>query len=224
MSAKKISLLIVDDQQIVCDGIAALIEREKNMRVARVAYGGKAAVEMALELRPDVIVMDVQMPDMNGVEAARAIRKAWPEAKIVGLTLYQEQENVRQMLEAGALGFVLKKSASYELKEAVMAAYKGRKYLSSHVMDLLVKHAPPPANARNLAAIASLTAKQRDLLARLCGNHTLAEIAEARGVSYQAVHNQVAKLMRRFGVKTVRALARFYSENGLLGGLAGRET
>src|SRR5258706_13064726 len=130
-----IRVLLADDHVVVLDGLRLLVEKQPNMTVVGVASNGLEVVQQAMQLRPDVVVMDIAMPELNGVEATRQIQASVPSARVVILSMHSTPEHIFQALRAGALGYVLKQSAGAELVEAIRAVNRGHQYLSNKLKE-----------------------------------------------------------------------------------------
>lgn len=127
---QRINVLLADDHTIVREGIRSLLEARKEIKVVGEASTGKEAVEKAGEIRPDIVIMDISMPILNGLEATRQIRRLYPECKVLVLTMHENRESVRQILKAGAIGYVIKKSAAGQLFNAIDAVNRGEAFLA----------------------------------------------------------------------------------------------
>jgi DNA-binding NarL/FixJ family response regulator len=159
-STEKIRVMIADDHPIVCKGLSAIIRAERDMRVVGEAADGRQLIQMFREHRPDVTLIDLRMPVMNGVEAVRAIRKEFPDAGIIILTTYKGDEDIFRALEAGAQGYLLKGMPPHELLDAIRNVHLGLRYLPPPVLETL-------AGALKVAAFQHRTTKQFYHLARL---------------------------------------------------------
>ena len=133
-----IKILIADDHAIVAEGLKHLVEAQSDLQVVGTVGDGRAAVRAAKETEPDVVLMDLSMPELNGADAARAIIDERPECKVIVLSMYAEREYVRRALKAGATGYVVKRSAAKELVEAIRAVHAGQRYLSPRVADVVI--------------------------------------------------------------------------------------
>jgi DNA-binding NarL/FixJ family response regulator len=206
---KKIKVLIVDDHTLVRDGIRALLALIADIEVAGEASNGKEALEKVKELRPDVVIMDLAMPIMGGLEATRRIRKEFPETRVVALTQYDDSEYVIPVIEAGACGYVTKMVASSELTSAIQAAYRGESFLSPSAAAALVEEYQQKAHSDGEKdRYQQLTDREREVLKLVAEGHTTREIADMLFVSVKSVewyrHNLMAKLNIRSNTELIK--------------------
>jgi DNA-binding NarL/FixJ family response regulator len=194
----KIALLLVDDQQLFIESLRYVIGGiASDMEVLGVASDGAQAVSMAEELRPDVILMDVRMPEMDGVDAARLIGERLPEAKVIMLSTFLDEEYLRASLDRGAKGYLLKSVSPEELLEAVRAVYRGSTLFSGQVASLLVDRRAKGSEA-SLESLSRRELEVARLMARSFGNR---EIASKLGLSEQTVRNYISSVYFKLEVK-----------------------
>jgi DNA-binding NarL/FixJ family response regulator len=211
---KRPRVLIADDHSLILTGIRALLEAE--CEVVGQVEDGRALVEEALRLRPDLVILDISLPLLNGIEAARQIRKAWPEAKLLFLTMHSDPFYLREALQAGALGYLLKSSANEELQKAVGEVLKGQNYVTESIPWQVRDTLSTPSG--RLVRSTSLTARQKEVLQLLAEGRGNKEIAGLLGVSVKTVEFHRSQLMRTLGVHTAAELARFAVRLGLVEG------
>jgi DNA-binding NarL/FixJ family response regulator len=198
MKDGKIGILLVDDQQLFVESLRYVIGGIAcDMEVLGVAPDGVRAVAMAEELRPDVILMDVRMPEMDGVDAARLIGERLPEAKVVMLSTFLDEEYLRASLDRGAKGYLLKSVSPEELLEAVRAVYRGSTLFSGRVASLLVDRGAKGSEA-SLESLSRRELEVTRLMARSFGNR---EIASKLGLTEQTVRNYISSIYFKLGVK-----------------------
>jgi len=192
---KKIRVLVAEDHETVRQGLRMLIDAEPDMEVIGEAGDGRTALARVDALRPDVAVLDVAMPEMNGLQAAREIRRRSPETAVVALTRYADPAYVQALLEAGARGYVLKQSASRELLKAIRAAARGEQYLDSRL-------AAPMRTAPGQGGRApGITERETEVLRLVARGHSNKEIAASLGVSVKTVEVHKANAMRKLGLQ-----------------------
>ena len=208
-----ISVLIADDHTIVRDGLKMLLESQADVRVVGAVGGGREAVEQATRLRPDVVVLDISMPDLNGIEAARRIRAACPQARIIMLSMHEDAEHVHQALGAGASGYLLKDSAGAEVAVAVRAVHAGRRYLSERIGDLVISGYLGQDGADS--PIESLSQRERDILHLIMDGHSNPEAARRLNLSVKTVETYRSRMMQKLGLKSVAELVKFAISHGL---------
>ncbi|MEI8357733.1 MAG: hypothetical protein RL698_2250 [Pseudomonadota bacterium] len=223
----KTRVLLVDDHTLVRAGIRKLLEAIPEVEVVGEAGTGREALAGMRQFGPDVVVMDIGMPDMNGLEATALMRAEKPLVKVLILSMHRADEYVLEAMRVGAAGYLLKESATAELGLAIEAASRGEKYLSPAVSGAIVRSAmapgetPPPGAAAGLVtnaseASAKLTPRQRDILRRIAAGGSTKEIAYDLGLSSKTVETHRAQLMDRLGIHDVAGLVRFAIRIGLV--------
>ncbi len=210
---KKMRVLLADDHSLVLDGIRRLLEGHCDLIGS--ANDGRALVEAARRLAPDAVVLDVSMPILNGIDAAREIKKTLPTIKLVFLSMYSNAIYLRKALEAGASAYVLKSGASEELLTALKAVMKGDSYVSPSFGDDVIASLQrgPEKTAR---APVELTSRQRQILQLIAEGKQNKEIAGILGVSVKTVEFHRSRLMTKLGAHTVAELTRFAVQEGLV--------
>ena len=210
-----IRVLIADDHTIVRSGVNLLLSSEPDIQVVGEATDGTSAVELAQQFKPDVVLMDIGMPGMDGFEATRRIRAQVPEAKVLVLTMHRSDEYFFQMLEAGALGYVLKGAETGELISAVRAVARGEVFLYPSMARRLVQQflrqagADPPQRPR-------LTPREKQILNLVAEGYSNKEIAERLVVSPSTVHSHRTNLMQKLGLSTRHELVQYARRQGLI--------
>ncbi|MEW5772432.1 MAG: response regulator transcription factor [Thermodesulfobacteriota bacterium] len=210
-----IRILVVDDHTLVRQAVSAMLDMQDDMQVVGDASTGREAVELCVSRQPQVVVMDVTMPDMNGVEATERILASRPGTRIVGLTMHADPTTVARMLKAGAAGYLLKNSSFLDLQTAVREAAAGRCYLSPAVAGTLVERfvrSPAPSPE---AAAPRLTTREREVLQLLAEGLTSKEIAERLSLSVRTVENHRRQIMERLGLRSVAALTKYAVKTGI---------
>ena len=211
----QVRVLVVDDQRLIRDGIASLLSIRPGIEVVGTAVDGRDAVAKALELGPDVVLMDVRMPEMDGVEAVAVLRGRAPECRVVMLTTFDDEEYVVQALRAGAHGYLLKDLPAEELAHAVRLAHAGVTQLDSAVARHLTAALRPPAPAAAPPAVA-LSPRETDILRLLARGHTNREIAARLYLSEGTVKNHVSRILGRLGLRDRTQAALRARDLGLL--------
>lgn len=208
-----IRVLIVDDHVVVAEGLKHLVDAQPDMQVIACVEDGREAVRVARETRPEVVLMDMSMPELNGADATRAIVANDPNCRVIVLSMYAEREYVRRALKAGAVGYVVKRSAAKEVVEAIRAAHAGQRYLSPRVADVVIEDAAADDAGDPLAR---LSAREREVLQLIAEGRTGAEIAERLALSQKTVETYRARLIEKLGIRDVPGLVRFAIQRGLV--------
>jgi DNA-binding NarL/FixJ family response regulator len=209
-----IRVLIADDHAILRDGLKALLSASRDIDIVAEVGNGREAVRRAQELNPDVVIMDIAMPDLNGVDAVRLLREKCPSTRIVMLSMHSSSEHVFRAFNAGATGYLLKESAGAEVESAVRAASVGRRYISRSIAAL----APPQTEGRSRSPLESLSARERQVLQLVVEGHSSTEIAQQVHLSPKTVETYRSRLMRKLGVSDLPALVKFALEHGITPG------
>ncbi len=211
-----IKILVVDDHQIVRAGLRAIVERQPDMEVVGEAADGAAAVRKAVELAPEVIIADIRMVGMDGIEASRQILTQRPQAKILILSAFADRELVNRALSAGVLGYLLKSNASEEIPRAVRAVMAGKSYLCAEVATLLVadytdRFAAKPPPLRPL-----LSVREREVLKLIAEGLRAKEIADQMNIGLRTVETYRTRLMKKVGCRGNVELTRYAVREGLV--------
>jgi DNA-binding NarL/FixJ family response regulator len=193
----KIRILIADDHTLLRQGIRSLIEDQADIVVVGEAEDGRSAVQLAHTLRPNVILMDIAMPSLNGLEATRQIKREHPEIQILVLTMYEHEEYFRQVLEAGASGYILKRAAASELLAAIHAVYNGEAVLSPSITRMVLEDYLRMDTKAKESEPDSLTGREREVLQLIAEGKTSREIAEILTLSVKTVQSHRTSLMQK---------------------------
>ncbi len=210
----KICVLLVDDHAILRSGLRALLATYPDIEVVGEASGGEEAIQLVRRQQPDVVLMDVAMPGMNGLVATRYIREQSPETKILILTQYGNQEYVQPLLEAGASGYVLKQAADSELIKAIRAVFRGEAYLYPPVAKLMMNAYVSEASGAD--AYETLTAREIEVLILVAEGHSNREIAKILHISPKTVDVHRTRMMKKLELHNVSEVTRFAIRRGLL--------
>ncbi|NSW58123.1 MAG: response regulator transcription factor [Armatimonadetes bacterium] len=208
-------VVIVEDQSIVRDGLCALLENSRDFEVVGVAGDGRSAVRLISELRPDIVLMDICMPDLNGIEATRQLVSDQPSAKVCILSVQSDRNVVAEALRAGASGYVLKDCAFAELSHALSVVAAGKVYVSPDVMGGVVEGYLRETPKEPDDAFALLSAREREVLQLLAEGHTNKTASEALHLSVKTVEAHRANIMRKVGANTLADLIKFAIRSGV---------
>ena len=212
MAAKQTRILLADDHGVVRNGFRMILAAQWDMEVVGEAANGREAVDMAGKLAPDVVVLDVTMPELNGIEDARQISKTVPKARILALSMQKDSVYVREMLRAGARGYLLKDCDEKDLLAAVRAVANGQGWLSPEVSDAVLddyrKHVTNPIDL--------LSPREREVLQLIAESKTNKEIATALNLSVYTVEAHRGRIMEKLNLHSIGELVRFAIRNGLI--------
>ena len=210
-----ISILLADDHTLVRAGIRALIEQLPTVKVVGEARNGREALRLVKERKPDLILMDVAMPGLNGLEATARVSKEFPDVRVIILSMYANEEYVREAINAGAAGYLVKRSAATELERAITAVARGEKYFSP-LVSAYVKGARAGHPTADRVWIERLTPRQREILQLVAERHSTKDIAGILSISVKTVETHRAQLMERLDIHDVPGLVRFAIRAGLV--------
>ncbi|GIK09714.1 MAG: DNA-binding response regulator [Anaerolineaceae bacterium] len=212
-----IRLLLVDDHAVVRSGLRMLLASESDVEIVGEAGSGSEAVAAAASARPDVILMDIGLPDMTGIEATRVVKSGFPEIAIVALTIHEDEEYFFRMLDAGASGYVPKRAAPEELLTAIRAAASGEVYLYPSLAKLLVKdYLSQERETANRSTLDGLTEREQEVLSLLAEGHNNAEIASALVISPKTVERHRENIMRKLNLHSRAELVRYAIRKGII--------
>ena len=207
-----ITVFVADDHAIVREGLANLLAAQPDLRVIGTSADGRDTVRQVAKLQPEVVVMDIAMPQMNGIEAAREIRDRAPQARVVILSMHSSVEHVFHALEAGAAGYVLKESAGKEIIEAVRAVHAGRRYLSPRVAEMMAEVVSRRSTASPLNR---LSKRERQVLQLVAEGRSSAQIAATLHLSPKTVDTYRSRLMQKLQIGDVAGLVKFAIQHGI---------
>lgn len=213
-----IRILIADDHKIMLDGLKALIEAQQDMKVVGQALNGREAVKLAHKEKPDMVIIDVAMPDLNGLEAMRQILSENPKTKVIALSMHSDRRYVTGMLSAGASGYILKHCAFEELAHAINTVLSNQVYLSPAIAEIVVKELSQPRSPRSRkqpASLSSLTSREREVLQLIAEGHSAREIAQRLHLSVKTVETHRRQIMEKLGIRSVAELTKFAIREGL---------
>jgi two-component system response regulator NreC len=212
MSNRKTRVLLADDHSVVRSGFRMLLSAQPDLEVVGEASNGREAIQLAVSLQPDVIVMDVTMPELNGIEATRRVSQDVPRARVIALSMHKDAVYVREILRAGARGYLLKDSEETDLIAAVRAVARGDGYLSPAVSDAVLsdyrKHVTDPIDL--------LSTREREVLQMIAEGRTNKEIATSLNLSVYTVEAHRGRIMEKLNLHSTGELVRFAVRNGLI--------
>jgi two-component system response regulator NreC len=210
-------LLLVDDHAVVRSGLRMLLENEPDMQIIGEAGSASEALQAVERLQPDVILLDIGLPDLSGIEVARQVKQRSPATAIVALTIHEDEEYFFKMLEAGAVGYVPKRAAPEELIQAIQAAASGEVYLYPSLAKLLVKDfLTSEGGARSARALDGLTDREQEVLALLAEGEGNPEIADRLGISPKTVSRHRENIMRKLNLHSRSELVKYAIRKGII--------
>jgi DNA-binding NarL/FixJ family response regulator len=211
-----ISVFIADDHAVVCEGLRLLLEAQADITVVGNAADGRQTVNQVLQLHPDVVIMDIAMPELNGIEAMVQIRQACPYTQVVILSMYATNEHIFRALQAGAKGYVLKESVGTEVVAAVRAVSSGRSYLSKKINNFMIYNYINQRQVTELKSpIESLSVREREVLQLVVEGKSSAEIAGILSLSPKTVETYRSRLMQKLNINDIPSLVKFAIQHGL---------
>jgi DNA-binding NarL/FixJ family response regulator len=211
-----ITVFLADDHAVVRDGLRHLLEAQSDIKVVGDAANGRQTLHLIERLNPDVAIMDIAMPELNGIEAARKIRTDCPSTQVIILSIYSTEEHVSRALQAGARGYVLKESAGIEVVNAVRAVHSGHHYLSQKLSDRLIDdylHQIKSSGERD--PLARLSSREREVLQLVVEGKSSAEIAEVLSLSVKTVETYRSRIFRKLDIDDLPTLVKFAIQHGL---------
>ena len=213
-----ISILLADDHEIVRRGLRALLETQTSYKVVGEAMTGRQAVEQARKLKPDVVIMDISMPELNGLEATRQIRDEIPQTEILILSVHESEQLVREVLEAGARGYVLKSDAGRDLIRAVETLYQHRPFFTAKVSEMVLEGYLKGGGSVDYerSSLSRLTSREREIVQLLAEGKSNKEVAAILDLSVKTVETHRGNIMKKLDLHSISDLVRYAIRNQLV--------
>ncbi|MCH8317009.1 MAG: response regulator transcription factor [Bacteroidetes bacterium] len=218
-SKSKILIIVADDHHLIRDGIVSMLNNVDDFEIVGEAENGKEVVEKTKKLKPDVVIMDINMPEMNGIEATKIIKEECPDTRILVLTMYDNEEYIRNILEAGAEGYLLKNTKRNEFISAIYAVMEGEYFFSKRITNLIIKgyvnksaHKPKETSEVNIP----ISKREKEVLALIVEELTNKEIADKLFISIRTVETHRRNIMEKLNVRTAYGLVKIAVESGLI--------
>ncbi len=208
-----ISVILADDHPVVRDGLCFLLNAQKDIKVVGTAVNGLEAVELATKLRPDVAVMDIAMPLLNGIEATQQICSLCPDTKVAILSIHFTSVHIQRALQAGAMGYLLKESAGEEVVEAIRTVYEGKRYLSKKIAESVLDDY---VRRSGDDVLEGLSPRERQVLQLIAEGKTSADAAKLLYLSVKTVETYRSRLMQKLGLKDMASLVKFAIQHGII--------
>lgn len=209
-------ILICDDHKIFREGLRALLEKQPGVKVVGGARDGLEAVKLARELSPDIVIMDISMPGLNGIEAARKLAKVKKSARVIALSMHNDRKYVTEIIKAGARAYLLKDSAFEELMDAIKAVSCGRFFLSAGITSIVLDDYIKGPSRDPRSAFTLLSAREREVLQLLAEGLRTKEISQKLALSVKTVETHRKKIMEKLGIQSIAGLTRYAVKEGLV--------
>ncbi len=210
---KTLRILLADDHEIVRQGLRAVLAGRRDWTICGEATTGRQAVELARQLRPDVVIMDLTMPELNGLDATRQIRAALPHAEVLVLTMHASEELVPQVLAAGARGFVLKSDAGRSLVAAIEALARHEPFFTARMSGTRCGEVPGPKPAVQVAYRSPLTPREREIVQLVAEGKSTKELADRLGITVKTAETHRSNILRKLGLRSVSDMVRYAIRN-----------
>jgi DNA-binding NarL/FixJ family response regulator len=210
-----VRILIADDHKILREGLKSLLEKQPEFAVVAEAQDGLSAISEAKKHKPDIAILDIGMPDLNGIEVTRRIRSEMAETRVIALSMHADRRFVMGILEAGAKGYLLKDSAFAELVTAVTAVAKGKMYLSPSIAETVVKNSLEKLDRKDEGSSVLLSGREREVLQMIAEGKSTKEIALKLFVSTKTVETHRKQIMDKLNIRTVAGLTKYAIREGL---------
>lgn len=211
-----IRVLLAEDHVMVRAGLQALLERAKDIKVVGEASNGQEAIELAVAHQPDVLILDIMMPRLNGIQAAEHIRNLKLGVKILFVSMYSDTGLVRQALQTGAKGYILKTSAGEELLQAIRTVAKGETYLGENIPAIALENTLHPTTKQVNNPLSALSPREKEILQLIAEEHTSGEIAKILSISEKTVEKHRANMMEKLQVRNLAGLVRLAIKHGVI--------
>ena len=211
----KIKVLVVDDHQLFREGIVTLLFSAENIEVVAQAEDGLDAIEKAKHYKPDVVLLDITMPRMNGIEATKKLKALMPKIKIVSLSMHSEKQYVKGVLEAGADGYLLKNCTNRQLTEAIQSVYVGKKYLSEDITGMVISGYLTPSNSE-ASEYEKLSVREKEIFHLFAEGKSTREISELLFISVKTVNTHKQNIFEKLELNSNTELVKYALKNGLI--------
>ena len=211
----KTKILLVDDHKILRDGLCSLLKETPDMDVVGEAADGRTAIRLVHDLSPDVVIMDISMPDLNGIDATRRINADYPDVKIVALSMHHDKHFVSEIFKAGASGYLVKDSAFDELENAIRIVVDGKTYMNPQVANLVIESLVSQSSPSCRQSLSLLTEREREVLQLISEGRSTKQVAADLNVSAKTVESHRRQVMGKLNIRNVAELTKYAIREGL---------
>lgn len=211
---ERIRVLIVDDHPVVRKGLDSCLSRRPGIRIVGEAADGEEAAKLARELIPDVVLMDIDLPRMNGLAVTELLRKEAPNVKVLVLSVHTNKEFIFRIIQSGAQGYVSKEAAPEELVRAIESVWRGESFFAPEIAQAALKELVTSAGRRK--PFAALTSRELEVLALIAHGRSNKEVASSLGIGVRTIETHRERIMRKLGIHTIAGLTRFAIQNGVI--------
>ena len=211
-----IRILIADDHGVLRAGLRALLSAEPELEVVDEASSGSEALSLADELQPDLILLDISMPDLGGIEVTRRLKELLPNVRVLILTVHEDESLLQEAIQAGASGYIVKRAVESELIDAIRAVWRGDLYIHPAMTRALLKEMSPSPASNNEASVESLTPRETDVLRLIAQGYTNRQMADMLSISVRTVESHRSNLMGKLDLHSRVELVRYAKENNLI--------
>ena len=208
-------IILADDHKIIRDGLRSLLENQKEMEVVAEADNGRKAVKLAQKYKPDIVIMDISMPDLNGIEATRQIVSETPDTKVIAFSMHSDRRFITRMLKAGVSGYLLKDCAFEELANAINSVISNETYLSPRITTTVLKDYMNQLTLNEPTDISLLTAREQEVLQLIAEGNTTKETASLLHVSRKTIETHRRQIMEKLKINSIAELTKFAIREGL---------
>jgi DNA-binding NarL/FixJ family response regulator len=210
-----VRVVLADDHKIMREGLCSLLRSDPRVEIVGVAEDGRSAIQLVREQKPDVVVMDVAMPDLNGIDAARRIKADMPEVRILALSMHSDKRYISSMLQAGASGYLLKDCAFKELVQAIHTVARRQVYLSPSIASLVTDDYVRQLMVKDGSPASLLSPKEREVLQLMAEGHSTKQIATTMNLSVKTIETHRQQVMEKLGLHSIAELTKFAIREGL---------
>lgn len=213
-----IRVLIIDDHKMVIDGLELMLASSEGIQTVGAALSAEEGIQQARDLRPDIVLLDINLPDVNGIEVCKTLKTELPEVKVIALTMHRESSLIKLMLQHGAKGYVLKNAGQDEVLKAIQTVYEGKTYLEETVNEIVIQSLQASGKQPDQSSpFPSLSRREREILILILKEYTTQEIADALFISFGTVETHRRNMLIKTGARNTAGLVRIAIEYNLLG-------